>query len=67
MSPDGNLKPLILMEPPTISSFPLQRAHSMTNPDLDYDDDPYDMDSLVAQGRFVVHAKGMRDHSFHEV
>ena len=35
--------------------------------DLDYDDDPYDMDQLTAQGRFVVHAKGMRDHTFHEV
>lgn len=21
----------------------------------------------IAQGRFIVHARGMRDHSFHEV
>lgn len=66
MSPDGKLEPLILMQPPTVSSFPLKRPRANTN-DYDYDDDPYDMDTLTAQGRFIVHAKGVKDYNFHEV
>lgn len=65
MSPDGKLNPIILQQPPTLSSFPLKRVNSVSN---DYDDDdPYDMDTLTAQGRFIVHAKGVKDYNFHEV
>ena len=27
----------------------------------------YDLDSMTAQGRYIVHAKGIRDETFHEV
>lgn len=41
-------------------------------PHVQDDDDYYqeeneDDTGSIAQGRFVVHARGMRDHSFHEV
>lgn len=66
MSADGKLQPLVLLAPPTLSTFPLQRTPASGGA-VDYDDDPYDMDTLTAQGRFIVHARGMRDHNFHEV
>ena len=46
MSNDGKLNPLVLMEPPTLTTFPLQRPQSTAG--HDYDDDPYDMDTLAA-------------------
>jgi hypothetical protein len=41
-------------------------------PPINHDDDYYEQSvddevGSIAQGRFVVHAKGMREHSFHEV
>ena len=44
--------------------FPIVRQENVFN-DY-YDDDEQNIGSL-AQGRFVVHAKGMREHTFHEI
>lgn len=66
---EGKLRTLSLTKPPVIHNFPIQRhrSTSMSN-DLGYDeDDPYDADLLMAQGRFIVHSRGMRDHCFHEI
>lgn len=27
----------------------------------------YDIDSMIAQGRYIIQAKGIRDETFHEV
>jgi starch synthase len=56
---NGRLQPLEMVGKPQ-PAFPSYRSHSSL-----YDDD--DSIGSIAQGRFVVHAKGTRDHIFHEV
>ena len=62
ISEDGKLQPLEIIGKPD-PVFP--RIHS-------YHDDYYEENQeqemgSIAQGRFIVHARGMRDHSFHEI
>lgn len=62
ISDDGKLQPLEIIGRP---------APVFPHVDNDFDD-PYEQSieeevGSIAQGRFVVHAKGMKDHSFHEV
>jgi hypothetical protein len=63
ISDDGKLQPLEIIGKPD-PVFP----HVGSDFDDPYDQGDADEDvGSIAQGRFVVHAKGMRDHSFHEV
>ena len=39
----------------------------MAQPSYDYYDEDETILPSLAQGRFIVHAKGVRDHIFHEV
>jgi hypothetical protein len=57
----------MLTKPPVIHSFPLQRVSNVRDQDYDYYDDPYDIDQMIAQGRYIIQAKGIQDHTFHEV
>jgi hypothetical protein len=57
---NGRLQPLEMVGKPE-PAFP-----TMHSRDQDYYDEDDTLGSL-AQGRFVVHAKGVRDHIFHEV
>ena len=62
VSEAGKLDPLAIISIPE-PSFPTQRTQA-------YDDYYAEQDAelgTVAQGRFVVHAKGVKDLSFHEV
>mmetsp|Transcript_44464 Transcript_44464/g.32568 ORF Transcript_44464/g.32568 Transcript_44464/m.32568 type:complete len:141 (+) Transcript_44464:1254-1676(+) len=56
---NGRLQPLELIgkPDPAIPIFTQQSA----------EEEEDDMGGNVAQGRFIVHAKGIRDHLFHEV
>lgn len=59
ISLDGKLIPLeIIGKPPP--AFPTRVFD-------EYDDEDEDQQGSVAQGRFVVHSRGIRDLSFHEV
>jgi len=59
ISQDGKLIPLeIVGKPPPV--FPTRGY------DEDYDDEEAQQ-ACIAQGRFVVHSRGVRDLSFHEV
>ena len=59
---DGRANALNMTKPAEFQSFSLSSQKMRS----DYDDGS-DQESLAAQGRFVVHARGMRDHIFHEV
>ena len=60
MNNEGKLSTPFLTQPPSTNSFPISRIRSQTSKDsFDYDDQ--EDDNLYAQGRFIVHAKGMRD------
>ena len=63
---EGKLSTPLLVEPPKTHSFPISKVRSHSIDEGNYMDDDQD-DSPFAQGRFVVHARGMRDHCFHEV
>lgn len=43
-----------------------QTLRMTSSPDY-YDQHEDDVTGQLAQGRFIVHARGMRDHIFHEV
>ena len=60
---EGKLSTPLLTQPPSIHSFPISRTRTTS---FDDHEDPDD-DNLYAQGRFIIHAKGMRDQCFHEV
>jgi hypothetical protein len=62
---DGKMSTPNLVKPPETSSFPMNLTRRMSS--AYEDDDPYDVDTPLAQGRFIVHAKGMREQIFHEV
>ena len=64
LSDDGRANALNITKPPTMSNFPLARHGSSMPRDYDEMDEP---EVFAAQGRFIVHAHGMRDHNFHEV
>lgn len=51
---EGKLSTPLLTQPPTTHSFPITRSRSLSAADDDFDE--YDMDTPLAQGRFVVHA-----------
>jgi len=53
MTAEGKLDTLALTQPPTMHTFPIQRPQSIYGQD-DFDDDPYDVVSKLAQGRFIV-------------
>lgn len=59
MSDAGKLGPVLLTKPPVLHSFPLQRLNSKKEQDYDFEDDPYDMDAMIAQGRYIIQAKGI--------
>jgi len=67
MSNDGKLNTVQLMQPPKLHSFPLQKAKSTYGEDLDFEEDMYDVETMMAQGRFIVQTRGLRDQCFHEV
>jgi len=54
MDENGKLNPVMLTKPPVIHSFPLQRISSKRDQEFEYDDDPYDMDAMIAQGRYII-------------
>jgi len=62
MSVAGKLETVKLTKPPVIHSFPTS-ANKYSQYD---DDDQYDADS-IAQGRYIIQARGLRDETFHEV
>lgn len=59
----GKLTTVLLTKPPVIHSFPT----SANQYDFSPEDDEYDVDSMIAQGRYIIHARGMRDETLHEV
>ena len=63
ISDDGKLQPLEIIGKPD-PVFP-----SINNAGYDdyYEQSAEDEVGSIAQGRFIVHARGMREHSFHEV
>ena len=63
---EGKLSTPLLTQPPTTNSFPINRLNRLVSNDGDFDDD-MDDDNPFAQGRFIVHAQGMRDQCFHEM
>lgn len=63
LSESGKLTTVLLTKPPVVHSFPT----SANQYDFEYEDDMYDVDSMIAQGRYIIHAKGIRDETFHEV
>lgn len=62
ISEDGKLQPLEIIGKPE-AVFPSISRHG----DDYYQDTNEDEVGCIAQGRFIVHARGMKDHSFHEV
>lgn len=54
----------MLKKPPVIHNFPIGGTLGKND---DIYDDPYDIDNLIAQGRYIIQAKGIRDETFHEV
>jgi hypothetical protein len=60
---DGRANALFITKPPKVHDFPMMRKSSM----MPSYDDGDEQETQAAQGRFIVHAQGMRDHSFHEV
>jgi len=63
ISDDGKLQPLEIIGKPE----PVFPSINNTGYDDYYDQGAEDEAGCIAQGRFVVHARGMREHSFHEV
>lgn len=63
ISTEGKLAPLEIIGKPE-PQYP-----TIHDSDFDdhYEDAVEEEVGSIAQGRFVVHARGMRDHSFHEV
>lgn len=61
LSEQGKLTTAILTEPPISHSFPLSKARAC------FDEEVLDISALIAQGRFIVQPKGIRDETFHEV
>lgn len=59
ITPEGKLQPLEIVGK-SQPVFPTRTG------DEYYDEDEQTLGS-IAQGRFVVHSRGIRDHSFHEV
>jgi hypothetical protein len=59
---NGRLQPLEMIAKPEVIFNTINKQ--VNAPDY-YDED--DVMGQLAQGRFIVHAKGMRDHIFHEV
>lgn len=67
ISGDGKLSNPLLTQPASTHSFPITKSRSMSvDFDNHYEEDECD-DNPHAQGRFIVHAKGIRDSCFHEV
>ena len=62
ISEDGKLQPLEIIGRPE-PAFP----HVQSYHDDYYEENVEEEVGSIAQGRFIVHARGMRDHSFHEV
>ena len=68
ISGDGKMSTPLLSKPPVTHSFPIMRMSrfsSMDDAGVDMMDD--ENDNPYAQGRFIVHAKGLREQCFHEV
>ena len=63
MSDAGKFFTVMLTKPPVLHTFPLDSVDFF---DESGDDAILDQDSLVAQGRYIVQAKGLRDETFHE-
>ena len=63
ISEDGKLQPLEIIGKPE-PVFP--SVNSSVYDDF-YEQSIEEEVGSIAQGRFIVHARGMRDHSFHEV
>ena len=63
ISEDGKLQPLEIVGKPD----PVFPTASTDAYDDYYEQNVEDDVGSIAQGRFIVHARGMRDHSFHEV
>jgi len=59
ITPEGKLQPLEIIGKPQ-PVFP-------TRSDDDYYEEDEQNIGCIAQGRFVVHSRGIRDHAFHEV
>ena len=57
---EGKLSTPLLTQPPSTHSFPFSRNRFNSNVDDPYEDDTED-DNPFAQGRFIVHAQGLRD------
>lgn len=68
---EGRIQTVMLTKPPVLHSFPLSKATSSSvKIDSEFYDEPFDdldPDQLVAQGRYIVQPKGIRDETFHEV
>lgn len=62
----GALSSPFLTQPPKTHSFPIARSRTTSIDDGNYMDEEEE-DCPQAQGRFIVHAKGIRDQCFHEV
>ena len=63
---EGKLSTPQLTQPASTHTFPIARVSSTAQDYDPYGDDEQD-DEAHAQGRFIVHAKGIRDSCFHEV
>lgn len=63
MNPEGKFTPVMLTKPPVLHNFP--SAHSRS--DFYSEDENENTDQLIAQGRYIVQPKGVRDETFHEV
>lgn len=57
MSESGKMSTTMLTKPPVLHKFPLITPLKHAQ---DYEDD-YDMDLLIAQGRFIAQAQNLRD------
>jgi len=67
VSEDGKLVPLEIVGAPE-PTFPSQQSSIYDDHDDYYEEDEGTKDiGSIAQGRFVVHTRGVKDQSFHEV
>ena len=66
VSDDGKLVPLEIVGTPE-PTFPSQHSSIYDDADDYYEEDIQNEIGGIAQGRFIVHTKGIREHSFHEV
>jgi len=64
ISEDGKLQPLEIMGKPE-PVFP--KVHHNQMDEYYQENEEEDEVGCIAQGRFIVHARGMRDQCFHEV